>query len=129
MADLPDPDGDPGVWRQRLGLPPESSPAFLVLAEPFSLNAAALLAGLDAAYPDARKAGGLASGGRSPGANALFLGGDARRQGAVGVALSGAVALETIVAQGCRPIGKPMLVTRAQKNLILEVDGRPPTEA
>jgi len=32
------------------------------------------------------------------------------------------------VAQGCRPIGEPMFVTRCRDNLLLALDGRPPRE-
>jgi small ligand-binding sensory domain FIST len=46
----------------------------------------------------------------------------------VGVALSGDVDVETVVAQGCRPIGKPMLVTRCRGSLLQELDGRPPLQ-
>ena len=68
--------------------------------------------------------GGLASGGRAPGGNALFLDDAVHRGGIVGVALTGDVAVDTIVAQGCRPIGEPMFVTRSERNVIYELDGR-----
>src|SRR5262249_993997 len=41
---------------------------------------------------------------------------------------SGDLVIDTIVAQGCRPIGAPMLVTRGEGNLIFELDNRPPLE-
>jgi small ligand-binding sensory domain FIST len=44
----------------------------------------------------------------------------------VGLALSGNIALDTIVAQGCRPIGEPMQVTKAERNIILELDEKVP---
>lgn len=59
----------------------------------------------------------------------MFANGEAFRTGAVGVAFSGDVAIDTIVAQGCRPIGAPMVVTRAEDNLILELDDTPPLQA
>ena len=40
------------------------------------------------------------------------------------VALTGNVVVDTIVAQGCRPIGEPMFVTRSERNVIHELDGR-----
>jgi small ligand-binding sensory domain FIST len=73
------------------------------------------------------EARGLASGGRRPGENALFLGGRLHRSGVVGVALSGDVRVDTIVAQGCRPIGAPMFVTRCREHILQELDGRPAT--
>jgi small ligand-binding sensory domain FIST len=100
----------------------------LLLGDPFTSNAEAITRALDAAYPDAVTAGGLASAGDAPGGNALFLGGDLYREGTVGVGLSGNVCLTTAVAQGCRPIGQPLFVTRCEGNVLLEVDGKPPLE-
>ena len=70
--------------------------------------------GLDYAFPGSVKIGGLASGGSQPGANALFLGDEVHRAGMVGLAFSGDVMIDTVVAQGCRPIGVPMQITECQ---------------
>ena len=43
-----------------------------------------------------------------------------------GVALSGNVQLDTIVAQGCRPIGEPMNITKCHDTLLEELNGKPP---
>jgi small ligand-binding sensory domain FIST len=98
----------------------------VVLADPYSCDVEALLAALDGRGADARTVGGLASGGDQPGQNALFLDGETLDRGAVGVALSGDLSVETIVAQGCRPIGRPFIITRCERNIILELSGRPP---
>jgi small ligand-binding sensory domain FIST len=42
------------------------------------------------------------------------------------VALSGNLAIDTVVAQGCRPIGQPLHVTRCDRNVLHELDGKPP---
>ncbi|HEX2728886.1 MAG TPA: FIST N-terminal domain-containing protein, partial [Rubrobacteraceae bacterium] len=122
---LPDLDGPPDAWERLVGVCADEEPQFVLLADPFSVRVGALLAGLDYAFPAAAKIGGLASGGTSPGLNALFLNGDVLTQGAVGVALSGNVAVDTVVAQGCRPIGDLMSVTGCRGNLLHELDGRP----
>jgi small ligand-binding sensory domain FIST len=44
--------------------------------------------------------------------------------GAIGVALTGNVALDTIVAQGCRPVGELMQVTGCDGNILYELDGK-----
>ena len=119
---------DAAEWRDAIEVDPATSPHFLLLADPLTVDADALIAGLDAAYPSARKVGGLASGGAVPGANRVFLGEHTHRTGAAGVALAGNVAVETIVAQGCRPIGQPMIATRCQGNVLLEVDGHRPVD-
>jgi small ligand-binding sensory domain FIST len=125
---LPDLDGPPDAWEHLVGVRASEEPQFVLLADPFSARAEALLAGLDYAFPSSAKIGGLASGGTSPGLNALFLGEEAFSDGAVGVALSGNVALDTVVAQGCRPVGDLMQITGCEGNLLYELDGRPAFE-
>lgn len=119
---------DARAWQALVGQPPEAAPALLLLADPWTMDAGAMVAGLDHAYPGATKIGGLASGGAGAGEHRLLLGGAVHREGAVGVALSGALAVETIVAQGCRPIGAPLTVTRCRDQLLQELDGRTPVE-
>jgi len=96
---------------------------FVLLADPFTFDAEAFLRGLDRTHPSSRKIGGLASGGQQPGTNALFLGRDVHRAGLVGVALDGDIEMDTIVAQGCRPIGQPMFITKCHDNVLWELDG------
>jgi small ligand-binding sensory domain FIST len=60
-----------------------------------------------------------------PSRNTLFLGGERLSGGAVGVALEGDVHVDTIVAQGCRPIGEPLIVTRSVHNVAVTLDGQP----
>jgi small ligand-binding sensory domain FIST len=127
LDSMPPPDA-PESWRALVGVAPAAAPKLLLLVDPFTLDADALVAGLDRAYPGAPKFGGLASGGRRPGEHRLLLGGEVHRTGAVGVALSGDLAVDTLVAQGCRPIGKPMLVTRCHGQLLEELELRPPLE-
>jgi small ligand-binding sensory domain FIST len=121
IDDLPDRD-DPESWKRRLDVVGEAS-AFVLLPDPFTFDSERLLLRLDLAFPASRKVGGLASGGRQPGENSLFVGGQLRRSGVVGLALSGNVEMDTIVAQGCRPIGQPMFVTRCEGNLLWQLDG------
>lgn len=124
---VPPADSGPAAWHQALGVAPARDPSFVVLTDPFTCDTERLLAGLDAAYPGSVKVGGLASGGRQPGQAALFLRDRVLGGGVAGVALSGDLVVETVVAQGCRPIGNPMFVTRAQRNVIYQLDGRPAT--
>jgi small ligand-binding sensory domain FIST len=108
--------------------PIDDEPHFVVLADPFTCDAEGLVGSLDEAFPTAAKVGGLASGGRFPGEHALFCDENVYRGGAVVVAFGGDVAVDTIVAQGCRPIGRPMVVTRASENIVQELDKRKPSE-
>jgi len=116
----------PSFWRSRLQLSPESRPNFLLFVEPFSIPSVPLVESFSEAFPGAPVIGGLASGGQQSGENRLFLDGAVWSEGAVGVALCGQLLLRTCVSQGCRPIGQPFTVTRAEKNIVFELGGLPP---
>jgi small ligand-binding sensory domain FIST len=116
----------PGFWHYQLEVEPAENANLILLADPFSVQAVQLVQALGEAYPGAPIVGGLASGGQQPGENRLFLDDEVFDDGAIGVALTGKIVLRTIVSQGCKPIGQPLTVTRADKNIILELGGRPP---
>ncbi|AUT00039.1 hypothetical protein CLI64_06400 [Nostoc sp. CENA543] len=131
--DLPDLDSSPDAWINLIGVQSSPKPEFVLLSSAFSSGVNDLLQGLDFAYPGSVIVGGQASSGGFGGRLALFAhdtkgGIDQRlyREGTVGLALSGNIILETIVAQGCKPIGKPLQVTKAERNIILEIDEQVP---
>jgi len=128
--ELPDLDSSPDRWEQLTKIAPANSPSFVLLGDPFSFPINDLIQGLDFAYPNAVKVGGLASSG-GMGANALFCFHDADkyklyRTGLLGVALWGDVTIDPVVSQGCRPIGKIMQVSECERNLILGLEGKAP---
>lgn len=125
---LPSPDAAPEEWETLVHVSRAWEPHFVVLADPFTLRAEEFLTGMDYAFPRGAKIGGLASGGDRRGLNVLYLGEDTCREGAVGVALSGNIVVDTVVAQGCRPIGHPMRITKCRENRLLEMDGQPPLQ-
>ena len=110
-------------WHTHLDIEPEHQPSFLVIPDPFSCDPNQLMASLDRAFPSQVKLGGLASGGQEAGDHVLVLDDHIIREGAVGVALYGDIEVDAVVAQGCRPIGDPMVVTRAEKNVLIELSG------
>jgi small ligand-binding sensory domain FIST len=116
----------PAFWHFQLELEPTAAPNFLVFVDPFTTRAMQLVDALAEAYPQAPMIGGLASGAQQPGENRLVLDGKTYDEGAIGVGLTGRIALRTVVSQGCRPIGEPFTVTRADKNIVFELAGRPP---
>ncbi|MFP4579030.1 MAG: FIST N-terminal domain-containing protein, partial [Coleofasciculus sp.] len=127
-SDLPDLDSSPSTWVDLIGVPPQDQPHFILLADPFSSKINDLLQGLDFAYPGSVKVGGLASASAMGVQSGLFYrdserysGGTLHREGTVGVALSGNVVLDPIVAQGCRPIGQPYQITKGERNIVLEL--------
>ena len=100
----------------------------LLVADPFSFPADRLLGELSAGFPQVRAIGGLASASQAAGGNRLVLGGEVFDDGAVGLLLESAAEVETVVSQGCRPIGRPYVVTHGERNLIHELGGRPALE-
>lgn len=120
--ELPDLDSPPEDWVELIGVHPQNYPQFIVLVDPFYGKINDFLQGLDYAYPGAAKVGGLASSGAMGQATAVFCDGELYAGEAVGVALSGNIVLDTIVAQGCRPIGDPYRITQGDRNIILQVE-------
>jgi small ligand-binding sensory domain FIST len=101
--------------------------AVLLLGDPFSFPPNAL-ARLNEERPGLPVVGGMASGGMRPGQHALVLNGDVTLSGGVGVLIGGPFKVETLVSQGCKPIGQPYVVTDAVDNVIRTLGGEAPLE-
>ena len=112
--------GDPGIADGG------ADSALILLADPYTFPADALLAELNASGAGRPVVGGLAGGG-GPGRALLIDGAEVVREGAVGVAVGGARLL-SVVSQGCRPLGPDLVVTAAERNVVLELAGRPALE-
>ena len=124
------PEGTDGTatlsgWPEEPAFEPQG---LVLLADPYSFPAEPVLEWLDARHPGMAVVGGMASAGRGPGGNRMVLGRGLRTSGAVGALLGPGVELETVVSQGCRPFGHPLVVTRAEGNVIFELAGRPALE-
>ena len=101
----------------------------IVLGDPFTFPTDPFLRLAEIARPGVRIVGGMASASQSPGGNRLLLDGDVHTDGAVAVEVSGGpVTLRSVVSQGCRPVGRTMIVTRAEKNIIRDLGRRPALE-
>lgn len=120
--ELPDLDAPPDAWIDLVGVSPQDQPQFILLSDPASQGINELLQGLDFAYPGAVKVGGLASVSPVSGRGGLFSNFQRHRGGVVGLALSGNILLEAIVAQGCRPIGQPYRVVEGERNVLLQLE-------
>ncbi len=109
--------------------PHSAAPALhLLIADPFTFPVDHLLQHLNRDLPGTLAIGGMASGAGRAGETVLFRDGSVHDEGAVGVRLPSAVAVRTLVSQGCRPIGRPFVVTRSEGNVMFELGGRPPLE-
>lgn len=112
-------------WQRLIGVAPEEANGWLVFADPFTLDAEALIAGLDLAYPGASVIGGMASDEQRRRGTHLFLDGSVHADGAVLVALGGAYTVQAVVSQGAEPIGEAWTVTGAHDNVLDSIGGRP----
>ncbi|HEY4375633.1 MAG TPA: FIST C-terminal domain-containing protein, partial [Acidimicrobiales bacterium] len=97
----------------------------VLLADPFTFPVDAFVAQLVEDAPGLVVVGGLASAARGPGGNRLAVGGDVHETGAVGLFLPPGIGAHPLVSQGCRPVGTPLVVTKAERNMIYEIAGQP----
>src|SRR6185436_1844085 len=109
---------------------PEAAESELVvlLGDPFTLDLQRVLAAFNRHAPGVRAVGGLASAGVQPGSNVLILNDWVAREGGFGIALRGALRVDVVVSQGCRPVGPPLEVTQAKGNVVIELDDQPALE-
>jgi small ligand-binding sensory domain FIST len=98
----------------------------LLLGDPVSFPADASLRHINESHKGLRVMGGMASGVRGTGGVCLLLNDRLLDRGAAGVLLQGDLGVRCIVSQGCRPVGRHMVVTRAQENIITELSGKSP---
>jgi small ligand-binding sensory domain FIST len=94
----------------------------LVLADPFTFPADALLGEMNAAENGSWVVGGLASGAREPGGHRLFFQHEVLSEGAVGAVLGG-LPVRPVVSQGCEPIGPEMVITAGGGQVVEELAG------
>lgn len=128
---------DPSFWGEAIEDPlefarhtrgVEGAEVVMLLGDPFSLDIERTLRAFNRHAPGVRVVGGMASAGMRPHSNLLTLNDWSSHEGGVAVALRGAIRADVVVSQGCRPIGPPLAVTRAEQNIILELDGQPALE-
>jgi small ligand-binding sensory domain FIST len=98
--------------------------AWLTFANPFRFDADTWLREWNNAFPGTPVLGGLASGPRGDEDVTVFGPVIGETSDAIAIALNG-VRLETVVSQGCRPIGEALPVTRADEHLLMELGSRP----
>jgi len=100
----------------------------IMLGDPFTFDIQSCLHAFNRHAPSLPVVGGMASAGAQRNTNALILNDWVGSEGGVAVALRGKLRVDVVVSQGCRPIGPPMLVSRAQGNVLFELDGQPALE-
>lgn len=111
-------------WPEGYELDWPNDVSLLAIGDPYSFPADHLLEQINEIHPGALVVGGMASGATAPGESRIFFGREVVSTGAVLAFLRGPMRMKTLVSQGCRPIGKPMVVTQAERNVIFELGGK-----
>jgi small ligand-binding sensory domain FIST len=115
-----------GVAVSGLPEPERLGDAMVVLADPYTFSAEALLEALNTERPGMPVIGGLASA-AAAGSAALFRDREILDGGAVAASLEG-VGMVPCVSQGATPIGPEMTITAAEANVIAELASKPALE-
>lgn len=115
-------------WDHEWDRPAPDDRTLLLLGDPFRFPIDEWLKYVAATNPGLKVCGGMASGASVPGQIRLMLDGTSYDNGAVGLLVNGPAKINAIVSQGCRPVGRHLLVTKAERNIIHEVGRRPTVE-
>jgi small ligand-binding sensory domain FIST len=109
-----------------LGWPDTVEPrgTLLLLADPYSFPTPQFLQLVNQQVPELTVVGGMASAAAGPGGNRLVADAHLGTSGAVAVLCSEDVPIRPVISQGCRPIGQPFTVTRAEQQLLYELGGQ-----
>jgi small ligand-binding sensory domain FIST len=115
-------------WPDSMVSDTSDAATIVMLADPYSFPTDSFLARLNEDRPGTLVYGGMCSGMHRPGQAILVAGSAVHNQGMIGVSIRGNVVTPGMVSQGCRPIGKPLVITRGERNEIHELGGRPALE-
>ena len=114
----------PAFWKKRCGVGNPGS--WIILANPFAFDTEAWLAEWNAAWPGVASVGGLAGGSENGGDVGVFYNG--KLVDALAISMIG-LRIMPVLSQGCRPIGEPLTVTRADSNVVYSLGAHPAYEA
>jgi small ligand-binding sensory domain FIST len=114
---------DPEFWREFTGLQPKDVNGWIVLANPAFRDIEKWLESWNSSFPGKPIIGGLASASESE--DFLFRDGDVISAPIIAVSLRSPIAVQVLMSQGCRPIGDPSPITKAEDNFILEIGNVP----
>ncbi len=123
----PIPISQPEALAARLDIASDTR-CVLILADPFSTPSTRMLPAIGGCLGGGHAVpvtGGLLSGASQPSCNRLILDDVVQDAGAIGLTISGDIDVRTIVSQGCRPVGAPIVITDCDGNVITGLSGRP----
>ncbi|MGJ8637925.1 MAG: FIST signal transduction protein [Opitutaceae bacterium] len=111
--------------RSALAEQAERANAWMLFASSESFHGESWLTDWDVVTGGSETIGGFACDTSDGGTGELYMNGDVYFDGAVALSLSGAVTIETVLSQGCRPVGSAWTVTQAEHNVIHQIGNRP----
>ncbi len=112
-------------WNEFTGIEADQVKGWLVLGDPSSLNVERWIKQWNQAYPGIPTFGGLAAAGPKQDSDTGLFYNDRLISGGIAVALQGDIVVQAVVSQGCKPIGEPLTITQAQRNILLTLGSRP----
>lgn len=115
----------PRALQNAIGMQAEDSNAWMLFASSESIGNETWLPDWDHATGHRTTIGGFACAAPSEHESSLYLNGEVITEGAVAIGLSGAVTIEPLLSQGCRPVGSPWTITHAKHNVIHQIGNRP----
>ena len=114
----------PDEFQRQLGCADDTR-AIIGFGDPWTTPLNQFMQAIDMLAPKSPLIGGMASAANSAGENVLLCNEDTVNGGFVGVSLSGPVEVKTVVSQGARPIGGPLVITKGHDNIIEQLGGKP----
>ncbi|MDZ4817061.1 MAG: FIST N-terminal domain-containing protein [Verrucomicrobiota bacterium] len=118
----------PEDWTGATRIGKSATQSWLAFADPFTVDATRWLQQWNDAYPHIPVLGGLASGNFDQQQTQIYLDGHVYTDGGLALSFEGGIEVHSVVSQGCRPIGDPWVVTKADKNIIFQLGSRPAYE-
>ena len=114
----------PDAWHRITRVPPDQVDAWIALTNPLSFSVEKWLSSWNSAYKGIPTLGGAASG--APRGDEIFLFHNRSAvEGAMLIGFSGGVEIQTVVSQGCRPVGEPFTITGTEGNLVTSLSAKP----
>jgi small ligand-binding sensory domain FIST len=108
--------------------PSKSCDGWIALLDPFVLPVESWLANWNTSQLNAPVSGGLASSSGNENTVATFWNGKQSEAGVVCGWRGGSLRAAQVLSQGCRPIGEPLTVTRAENNIVFSLGSQPAYE-
>ncbi len=100
----------------------------ILLPDPYTGRPASIINQVEEEFGPVPVLGAGCSEDGSHGKTFQFYGDRITDNGIAGLVLNGSLESSIDITQGCQPVGRPMVITKAQGNFILEIDNRPSIE-